>query len=287
MPTFYLPSRHYFNHKLMKIIKKIVLFILKILLVLICYYATQLLVLGTKGLISKDYKTFRILFQLLIFPICYLWVNYLSRKWKENLPFVNNKKSVILKILISILIIILFYACYLAYLNIFYSANFIFVTYNNYPFYNLFLTILTLFALAAAEEILFRKLILNLTLTVTKNVYLVASLNGIIFLLSHFYSFLSGEFEYLWAIGVFSIAIFLSIYVLIYKDLVFPVFFHSLFNLSTSLTIEYDKYKIITFKDYEKHEYIINESSMYILAIFLMILTFLMIYKNRKSIVLQ
>jgi hypothetical protein len=114
-------------------------------------------------------------------------------------------------------------------------------------------------ATAMVEELLFRDYILHATLKMTQNLYAVAGLNAAIFLLLHFQGFVLGDYTPLWGVGVFAIGLCLAAYVLVFRDLVFPMCFHAFWNISTTLYVEDDKtFNLIKFDHYKVHELLIS-----------------------------
>lgn len=255
----------------MKNIKGILIFASKVLFIYLLFYATQIIILGSKNYIPKIYTDLRFIYQTLILPITLIWVIYFSKKWKAEYIIFEYSK-IAKKTTLALSLIILFN--FIFYFSIKYLTNIhCLFDFSKFPVKLFTITVLIITSLAVVEELVFRKLILNLTYTITKNLYLIAFLNGIIFLLMHSYSFMIDEFSLIWIFGIFSMAFFLSIYVIKYRDLIFPFCFHTFFNISSSLFIENDKYQIIEFSNFEKNGDLLYNSYTMGFALFAIILT--------------
>jgi len=265
--------------------KKIIQITIQISLIFISYFITQLIVLGTKGLFPKSTNVnILLIYQLLILPLTWLWVNFFIRKMVVNKIIYNNFNHFFTKIIIAFAIVVV-----IQMLSLFYNYKFNnidFSIYNNtYPKTKWLIFILMIFSLAFSEELIFRKLIVNLTLKLTENIYLIALINGILFSAIHIGSFINGEFLMIWAIGIVCIGFFNTIYVLKYKDLTFPTALHTFWNISTPLFIEGENYKIIDYVNYDNNEELICNTTIVIMSISLIACSIFFIYYNKiKSI---
>ena len=119
---------------------------------------------------------------------------------------------------------------------------------------------LVLGATAAVEELVFRDYLLHAALKVTSSFFVVTAVNAALFLLLHIQGFLIGDYALLWGLAIFSMGLFLSAYVLVFKDLVFPICFHALWNISSTLYVENDKaFNLVKFDHYARHEFLISD----------------------------
>jgi membrane protease YdiL (CAAX protease family) len=118
---------------------------------------------------------------------------------------------------------------------------------------------LVLGATAAVEELVFRDYLLHAALKVTSNFFVVTAVNAALFLLLHIQGFFIGDYTLLWGLAIFSMGLFLSTYVLVCKDLVLPICFHALWNISSTLYVENDKtFNLVKFDHYAVHELLIS-----------------------------
>lgn len=123
-----------------------------------------------------------------------------------------------------------------------------------------FFMALLLGAAAAVEELVFRDYILSATQKLTQNFYLLTAVNAAAFLLLHIQGFLMGDYALLWGAAIVSIGLFLAAYVLVFRDLWFPIAFHACWNISTTLYAEDDKtFNLVKFDHYAVHEVLIND----------------------------
>jgi membrane protease YdiL (CAAX protease family) len=119
---------------------------------------------------------------------------------------------------------------------------------------------LVLGATAAVEELVFRDYLLHSALKVTSNFFAVTAVNAALFVLLHIQGFFIGDYTLLWGLAIFSIGFFLVAYVMVFKDLIFPICFHALWNISSTLYVENDKrFNLVKFDHYALHELLISD----------------------------
>jgi membrane protease YdiL (CAAX protease family) len=222
----------------------------------------NILVLGVVGILkgSGVPKSVATPLQLAYLPLMWAGLRFLKRKYGiasalRTLPLASAAS----RALLALLLVSGMAATIIALLHLHYGLGISFelLTTSGYRW---LVMGLVLGATAAVEELVFRDYLLHSALKVTSNFFAVTAMNATFFLLLHIQGFFIGDYTLLWGLGIFSMGLLLVAYVLVFKDLVFPICFHALWNISSTLYVENDKtFNLVKFDHYALHEFLISD----------------------------
>lgn len=197
--------------------------------------------------------------QLAYLPLVWGGLRWLKRKYQLISGLAAARPATAAgRLLLALLLVAAMATAVIALLRAHYGLNFSYElrTTGAYPW--AFMALM-LGEAAAAEELLFRDYLLSATRKATSSFFVLTGLNASFFLLMHVQGFLLGDYILWWGAGIFSIGLFLAAYVLVFQDVVFPICFHALWNISSTLYVENDKtFNLVKFDHYQAHELLIS-----------------------------